>query len=52
VPADPRELEEFAAARLARYKRPRKVVVIDEVPRVPTGKLARRVLRERALALA
>jgi acyl-CoA synthetase (AMP-forming)/AMP-acid ligase II len=52
VPADPRELEEFAAARLAHYKRPRKIVVIDEVPRVPTGKLARRALRERALALA
>jgi acyl-CoA synthetase (AMP-forming)/AMP-acid ligase II len=50
VPAAPRELEEFAAARLARYKRPREVVVIDEVPRVPTGKLARRVLRELAMA--
>ena len=27
------ELEDFAAARLARYKRPREIVVVDEVPR-------------------
>jgi acyl-CoA synthetase (AMP-forming)/AMP-acid ligase II len=50
--AEPDELAEFAAARLARYKRPREIVVIDEVPRLPTGKILRRALRERALALA
>ena len=50
APAEPEELAEFAAARLAGYKRPRKIVVIDEVPRVATGKLMRRALRERALA--
>jgi acyl-CoA synthetase (AMP-forming)/AMP-acid ligase II len=50
--AEPDELAEFAAARLARYKRPREIVVVDEVPRLPTGKILRRVLRERALALA
>jgi acyl-CoA synthetase (AMP-forming)/AMP-acid ligase II len=49
---EPEELADFAAARLARYKRPREIVVIDEVPRLPTGKILRRVLRERALALA
>jgi acyl-CoA synthetase (AMP-forming)/AMP-acid ligase II len=49
---EPDELAEFAAARLARYKRPREIVVVDEVPRVPTGKLLRRDLRERALARA
>ncbi len=50
--AEPDELADFAAARLAAYKRPREIVVIDEVPRLPTGKILRRVLRERALALA
>jgi acyl-CoA synthetase (AMP-forming)/AMP-acid ligase II len=49
---EPEELEAFAAARLAGYKRPREIVVVDEVPRVPTGKLVRRALRERALAAA
>jgi acyl-CoA synthetase (AMP-forming)/AMP-acid ligase II len=49
---DPDELADFAAARLAGYKRPREIVVVDEVPRVPTGKLMRRVMRERALARA
>jgi acyl-CoA synthetase (AMP-forming)/AMP-acid ligase II len=50
--AEPDELAEFAAARLAAYKRPHEIFVIDEVPRLPTGKILRRVLRERALALA
>jgi len=52
APAELAELEDFAAARLAGYKRPREIVVVDEVPRVATGKLLRRELRERALALA
>jgi acyl-CoA synthetase (AMP-forming)/AMP-acid ligase II len=47
APVEPNELEYFAAARLASYKRPREVVVVDEVPRLPTGKLVRRALRER-----
>jgi acyl-CoA synthetase (AMP-forming)/AMP-acid ligase II len=47
TPAEPAELEEFAAARLAGYKRPREVVVVDELPRLLTGKLLRRALRER-----
>jgi long-chain acyl-CoA synthetase len=46
--AEPAELEEFAAARLAGYKRPREVVVVDELPRLVTGKLLRGALRERA----
>jgi acyl-CoA synthetase (AMP-forming)/AMP-acid ligase II len=50
--AEPGELADFAAERLASYKRPREIVVIDEVPRLPTGKILRRALRERALALA
>ena len=37
-----------AEERLAPYKRPRRVEVIDEVPRDEAGKLLRRVLRDRA----
>jgi long-chain acyl-CoA synthetase len=46
--AEPSELLSFAAERLAGYKRPREVVVVDELPRLPTGKLLRRELRDRA----
>jgi acyl-CoA synthetase (AMP-forming)/AMP-acid ligase II len=52
TPVDADELEDFAAARLAGYKRPREIVVVDEVPRSPTGKVVRRALRERAAATA
>ena len=48
APAGPGELEDFAAARLAAYKRPREIVVVDELPRLPTGKLLRRALRAQA----
>ena len=51
-PVEPHDLEEFAAARLAGYKRPREVVVVDELPRLLTGKLLRRALRERAGVVA
>jgi acyl-CoA synthetase (AMP-forming)/AMP-acid ligase II len=49
-PAAPEALAEFAAARLAGYKRPREIVVLDELPRLATGKLVRRALRERVPA--
>ena len=45
---EPGELEDFAAARLAPYKRPREIVVVDALPRLLTGKLLRRALREQA----
>lgn len=32
------------AARLARFKRPTRITFVDELPRTPTGKIARRVL--------
>jgi acyl-CoA synthetase (AMP-forming)/AMP-acid ligase II len=51
-PADHSALMAFVADRLAAYKRPREVVIVDELPRLPTGKLLRRELRERALAAA
>jgi len=42
-----RELREFAAKRLAFFKVPRRVVVVDEIPKGPTGKLQRIGLAER-----
>ena len=39
--AGPGDVREFAAARLAGFKVPRKVVVLDEIPKGPTGKLRR-----------
>jgi len=45
--ARPGEILEWLAGRVAPYKRPVEVVVVDEVPRNPTGKLLRRVLVER-----
>jgi acyl-CoA synthetase (AMP-forming)/AMP-acid ligase II len=47
-PADPADLLAFVAERMAGYKRPHEVVVVDELPRLPTGKLVRRALREQA----
>jgi fatty-acyl-CoA synthase len=40
------ELKEYVRGRLARYKIPREVVFLDEIPRNPTGKVLKRVLRE------
>nr|MBF0685273.1 AMP-binding protein [Pseudomonas sp.] len=40
------ELQEFAAARLARYKLPREIRFIDALPRNPTGKVLKHLLRE------
>ncbi len=39
-----------AAKRLASYKVPRRVQVVDAIPRTPTGKIRRGVLRERLSA--
>jgi oxalate---CoA ligase len=36
-----RELREFAAARLAHFKVPRKIVFLPEIPKGATGKLQR-----------
>jgi long-chain acyl-CoA synthetase len=47
APARPAEILAWLAGRVAPYKRPIEVVVVDEVPRNPTGKLLRRVLVER-----
>ena len=34
-----------AASRLAHFKCPRRVEFVDELPRLPTGKLLKRLLR-------
>ena len=40
------ELQELVAAELATYKQLRHVVVVDAIPRLPSGKVLRRVLRD------
>jgi len=43
----PDELAALVSDQLASYKRPSRVVVVDEIPRLPSGKVLRRVLKER-----
>ncbi len=44
---DPEGLARYAATRLARYKLPRHIVVVDELPRTPAGKVQKGLLGER-----
>jgi acyl-CoA synthetase (AMP-forming)/AMP-acid ligase II len=44
--ASPAEIREYAAGRLADFKVPRKVLILDEIPKGPTGKLRRIGLAE------
>jgi long-chain acyl-CoA synthetase len=46
---DPEALREWARERLAGYKTPRRVVLVDELPRSQIGKVLRRELRKRVL---
>jgi fatty-acyl-CoA synthase len=39
-------VQEYVKSNLARYKAPRDVVFIDELPRNATGKVLKRELRE------
>jgi long-chain acyl-CoA synthetase len=45
----PKELIEFVGDRLASYKKPANVIVVDQIPRLPSGKALRRVLKENYL---
>jgi len=45
-PAVAAELDNFARAHLARYKVPKSIDFIDELPRLPTGKLYKRLLKD------
>jgi long-chain acyl-CoA synthetase len=47
---DPAELVAFCRERMAAYKYPREVVVLDELPKTVTGKILRRELRGQAPA--
>ncbi len=42
------DLREFVRENLARYKVPREVVFVDELPRNPTGKIVKRELAQRS----
>jgi fatty-acyl-CoA synthase len=42
------EVKDYVRENLARYKTPREVVFVDELPRNPTGKVLKRELAERA----
>ncbi len=46
--ATPAELIEFCRAELAAYKYPRRIEILPDLPKTPTGKLLRRELRQRA----
>lgn len=46
------ELKAFVAEHLARYKVPRKVTILDALPRLGSGKLDRQALRQRVSAEA
>jgi long-chain acyl-CoA synthetase len=46
-PVDAAELSARVGERLASYKRLSRVVFVPEIPRLPSGKVLRRVLKER-----
>jgi acyl-CoA synthetase (AMP-forming)/AMP-acid ligase II len=48
APVDPEELMAWVATRVAPYKKIRAVDVVDEIPKSPSGKILRRILRDRA----
>jgi acyl-CoA synthetase (AMP-forming)/AMP-acid ligase II len=45
--ATEQEIIEFTRARLAHYKCPKSIDFVNELPRNPTGKLLKRVLRQK-----
>jgi 4-coumarate--CoA ligase len=47
--ASPEEIQQFVAGQVASYKQLRRVVVIDAVPKSPSGKILRRVLKDQAV---
>ncbi|MEZ5099058.1 MAG: long-chain fatty acid--CoA ligase [Thermoleophilia bacterium] len=50
VPAEPAEIVGYCAERLARFKTPKDVLLVPELPRNPSGKVLKRELRERLQA--
>ena len=47
VKVDERDIMDFCQGKIAGFKRPRSVDFIDELPRNPTGKILKRVLRKK-----
>lgn len=47
APASPDEVMAHVAARVAAYKKVRRLEFVDEIPKAPSGKILRRILRER-----
>ncbi len=45
----PEEIKEYLQQRMAKYKWPREVEVLEELPKGPTGKILKRELKVRAL---
>jgi acyl-coenzyme A synthetase/AMP-(fatty) acid ligase len=43
------DLKAFCQERLIGYKRPKVIHIVDDLPRTGIGKIARRVVRDRAL---
>jgi benzoate-CoA ligase len=43
---DPIELEQHCRDRIAAFKRPRRIVVVDALPKTATGKIRRFALRD------
>ncbi len=49
-PASPEEIMEFVAARVAPHKKVRRVEIVEQIPKSATGKILRRVLRDKEKA--
>jgi long-chain acyl-CoA synthetase len=45
----PEELKAFLEERMARYKWPREIEVLEELPKGPTGKILKRELKLRGV---
>lgn len=41
-----KEIQEFLKDKLAKYKRPKKVMFLDEIPKTPNGKINKRKIKE------
>lgn len=50
--ANPEEIEKFCRGKMAGYKRPRKIIFVDKIPRTASGKLQRKLIKEIAIKLA
>jgi acyl-CoA synthetase (AMP-forming)/AMP-acid ligase II len=51
-PVAAEELMEFVASRVAPHKKVRRVEIVEQIPKSPTGKILRRVLRDKEKAAA